>query len=81
MINKQEIKNLNDILFLILEWRFAREIWTRQYWMSNILIYARESFDRQFIDEFRSVETNDENFINQLEQIILERLELIIESL
>lgn len=49
--------------------------------MTNILIFARESFDRQFIDEFHSVETNEENFINQLEQIILERLELVIESL
>ena len=82
MENKKiELENLNNILFLILEWRFARTIWTRQYWMTNILLLAREEFDRQFIDEFRNVERNDENFINQLEQIILERLENVIHSI
>lgn len=78
---KEELECLNDLLFLILEWRFARISWYRQYWMMTILEMAREVFDRLFIDEFRAVERNDENFINQLEQIILERLEIVIRSL
>lgn len=78
---KEELESLNDLLFLILEWRFARISWNRQYWMTNILLMAREVFDRLFINEFRAVERNDENFINQLEQIILERLEIVIKSL
>ena len=74
----EEIENCKDILYLILEWRFAQTIWSKHYWMTNIIMLSRDLFDRLFIDELRSRERIDENFINQLNQIVLERLEVLL---
>ncbi len=46
----EEIENCKDILYLILEWRFAQTIWSKHYWMTNIIMLSRDLFDRLFID-------------------------------
>uniref|UniRef100_UPI0025A5471B hypothetical protein n=1 Tax=Bacteroides acidifaciens TaxID=85831 RepID=UPI0025A5471B len=75
---KNELKEINDTLFLILEWRFANSQEMKNYWMNEIFNKSIGLFDQRIVLNLRIANQIDTHFINMLEQFILEKLELEI---
>lgn len=75
---KNELKEINDTLFLILEWRFANSQEMKNYWLNEIFNKSIGLFDQRIVLNLRIANQIDTHFINMLEQFILEKLELEI---
>ncbi len=75
---KNELKEINNTLFLILEWRFANSQEMKNYWMNEIFNKSIGLFDQRIVLNLRIANQIDTHFINMLEQFILEKLELEI---
>ncbi len=75
---KNELKEINNTLFLILEWRFANSQEMKNYWLNEIFNKSIGLFDQRIVLNLRIANQIDTHFINMLEQFILEKLELEI---